>query len=157
MGSCLSIIQHQTFDFVQSQVYHMLPLSCHQLLPVAANTIDMPVMQEVDLSNNELTGTLPASLDLVQDLRLLDLSNNSLSGPLPTLFSADHMVVRHMDNDSRNLTACVHTLMTCTAEKSTDAQVQHLFSLDTAACLIVRSLQQKCLCCGKMLTQQSGQ
>ncbi len=59
----------------------------------------MPMVQEVDLSNNKLTGTLPASLNLVQDLRLLDLSNNSLSGPLPTLFTVDHLVVRHMDND----------------------------------------------------------
>ena len=57
------------------------------------------MMQEVDLSSNKLTGTLPSSLSLVQDLRLLDLSNNSLSGPLPTLFTIDHMVVRHIDND----------------------------------------------------------
>ncbi|KAA6420956.1 MAG: adenylate cyclase [Trebouxia sp. A1-2] len=62
-------------------------------------------MQEVDLSNNELTGTLPASLDLVQDLRLLDLSNNSLSGPLPTLFSADHMV--SLDVSSNELTGTI--------------------------------------------------
>ena len=59
----------------------------------------MPMMQEVDLSSNQLAGTLPASLNLVQDLRLLDLSNNSLSGPLPTLFTVDHLVVRHIDND----------------------------------------------------------
>ncbi len=59
----------------------------------------MPVMQEVDLSSNQLIGTLPASLNLVQDLRLLDLSNNSLSGPLPSLFTVDHLVVRHIDSD----------------------------------------------------------
>ena len=59
----------------------------------------MPMMQEVDLSSNELTGTVPSSLSLVQDLRLLDLSNNSLSGPLPTLFTMDHLVVRHIDNE----------------------------------------------------------
>ncbi len=60
----------------------------------------MPMMQEVDLSNNKLTGTLPASLNLVQDLRLLDLSNNSLSGPLPTLFTIDHLVVRQLRTDN---------------------------------------------------------
>jgi len=85
-------------------------------------------MQEVDLSSNQLIGTLPASLNLVQDLRLLDLSNNSLSGPLPSLFTADHLVVRHIDNDSRSLTVCVHTLMSCNAEKSIGARVQHLLA-----------------------------
>lgn len=52
--------------------------------------------QEVDLSSNLLTGTLPATMNYTQDLRVLDLSNNSLSGPLPALLAADHIVVRQL-------------------------------------------------------------
>lgn len=68
---------------------------CHAAGPLfGPKFVCMP--QEVDLSDNQLKGTLPATINVAQDLRVLALSNNSFSGPLPLLYSVDHMVVGHL-------------------------------------------------------------
>lgn len=51
------------------------------------------MLQEVDLSNNRLSGTVSNLASFCLDLRELDLSNNSLSGPLPYLYSQYRMKV----------------------------------------------------------------
>lgn len=54
------------------------------------------MLQEIDLSNNGLSGTLPDLINYCQDLVALDLSNNSLSGPLPNLLTVNRIKVRHI-------------------------------------------------------------
>ncbi|KZV32554.1 leucine-rich repeat receptor protein kinase EXS-like [Dorcoceras hygrometricum] len=44
--------------------------------------LTMPNLAKLDLSNNELTGTLPASLFRIKTLSYLDVSSNTLSGSL---------------------------------------------------------------------------
>lgn len=51
------------------------------------------MLQEMDLSNNGLSGTLPDLINYCQDLLALDLSNNSLSGPLPNLLTVNRIKV----------------------------------------------------------------
>ncbi|KAL3159977.1 hypothetical protein ABBQ38_010365 [Trebouxia sp. C0009 RCD-2024] len=49
------------------------------------------MLQDVDLSNNRLSGTVSNLASFCLDLRELNLSNNSLSGPLPDLLSQARM------------------------------------------------------------------
>ncbi|KAL1560861.1 uracil phosphoribosyltransferase [Salvia divinorum] len=44
----------------------------------------MEMLECLDLSKNQLSGKIPASLAQLQYLAVLDLSNNSLSGKIPT-------------------------------------------------------------------------
>lgn len=44
-------------------------------------------LKNIDFSNNELTGTIPASLAAVTSLETLDLSDNDLTGTLPNEFA----------------------------------------------------------------------
>ena len=48
----------------------------------------MRSLQELDLSANNLTGTLHACLGNLTSLRALDLSSNLLSGNIPSSFTA---------------------------------------------------------------------
>ena len=66
-------------------------------------------VQEVDLSNNKLSGTLPLSLGFCQDLRSMDLSNNTIEGSLPTFAATDRLQV-----GSCNFSVCMVTQM-CTS------------------------------------------
>ena len=67
----------------------MLQLDSQRNTAVAA----FAMLQEVDLSNNRLSGTVSNLASFCIDLRELNLSNNSLSGPLPNLFSQHRMKV----------------------------------------------------------------
>lgn len=67
----------------------MLKLSDQRSMSLTPST--MP--QEVDLSNNRLSGTVSNFASFCLDLRELNLSNNSLSGPLPRLYSQARMKV----------------------------------------------------------------
>ena len=60
------------------------------------------MLQEVDLSNNRLSGTLPNLINYCQDLMALDLSNNSLSGPLPNLVTMNRIKVSLPDSVTSN-------------------------------------------------------
>lgn len=50
-------------------------------------------MQELSLGNNEFSGTLPLSINLAHDLRVLDLSDNHLTGALPRLLTSFRVYV----------------------------------------------------------------
>lgn len=49
---------------------------------------DLAILDTLDLSNNKLTGELPATVTGLNLLHRLDVSNNQLSGPLPSALGA---------------------------------------------------------------------
>lgn len=64
-------------------------MTCSKLIDYEATAM----LQEVDLANNRLSGTVANFISFCLDLRALDLSNNSLSGPLPYLYSQARLKV----------------------------------------------------------------
>lgn len=72
----------------------MLTTICSNLSDQKSVSLTAPIMlQDVDLSNNRLSGTVSNLASFCLDLRELNLSNNSLSGPLPDLLSQARMKV----------------------------------------------------------------
>ncbi|CAM6111984.1 unnamed protein product [Calypogeia fissa] len=56
-----------------------------QISGAAFNSTWLPALQQLDLSNNDIKGTLPEALVMISSLAVLDVINNSLSGPLPAM------------------------------------------------------------------------
>ncbi|MDD2656355.1 MAG: leucine-rich repeat domain-containing protein [Patescibacteria group bacterium] len=57
-----------------------LDLSSQNLSKVPDNTFKQTNLQELDISNNKLTGSLQAEIRHLQNLRVLNMSNNHLTG-----------------------------------------------------------------------------
>ena len=57
-----------------------LDLSSQNLSKVPDNTFTQTDLQELNVSNNKLTGSLQAEVRHLQNLRVLNMSNNQLSG-----------------------------------------------------------------------------
>jgi hypothetical protein len=62
-----------------------------------------PTSYNIDLDNNNLTGSLPASWSRFCSLSTLSLSNNHLSGPLPA-FGADFGGLNEITLSGNNFT-----------------------------------------------------
>ena len=70
--------------------------------------------QDVDLSGNLLTGTLPDTLSTAtQDLRLVNLANNSLTGPLPRMQAVDRLVVSLSSFQIKHISAWQQASLAC--------------------------------------------
>ena len=63
----------------------------------------MPMLMELDLSYNSLTGTLPLSIGTLYGLETLYISNNYLSGEIPELWDGIPSLLVHVDLSNNNL------------------------------------------------------
>ncbi|CAJ1970365.1 unnamed protein product [Cylindrotheca closterium] len=62
---------------------------------------------EIDLSNNDLSGTIPSELQILADLQLLDLRSNQLQGTIPQ-FEFPKLQEIHLDNNRLNGPIALH-------------------------------------------------
>jgi Leucine-rich repeat (LRR) protein len=58
----------------------ILDLSNQNLTSVTQNTFSDTAIQELNLANNSLTGSLPGEIRFLQNLKVLNLSNNQFTG-----------------------------------------------------------------------------
>ncbi|KAJ9682655.1 hypothetical protein PVL29_018554 [Vitis rotundifolia] len=63
----------------------------------------MPILTELDLSHNSLSGTLPESIGELIGLVTLEIPNNSLTGEIPALWNGVPNWVAHVDLSNNNL------------------------------------------------------
>ena len=49
---------------------------------------DLPLLEYLQLNNNQLGGTVPDAIGTLVQLRMLNLGNNLLTGSVPDIFSA---------------------------------------------------------------------
>ena len=66
----------------------------------------LPNLRELDISNNKLTGSIPAELGELPNVRVLDISNNKLSGSIPPQL-ADARFLQYLRLDNNQLTGCI--------------------------------------------------
>ncbi|MCI31397.1 putative receptor protein kinase TMK1-like, partial [Trifolium medium] len=57
---------------------------------------------EINLSSQNLVGTLPSNLNSLTQLTHLDLQNNSFSGPLPSLANLSSLTIAYLGNNQFN-------------------------------------------------------
>ena len=70
------------------EMYFLLDLSNNQLSSeIPASLGALKALKMLNLSYNKLSGEIPASLSDLHNLEGLDLSHNKLSGPIPTAFT----------------------------------------------------------------------
>ncbi|XP_059652124.1 leucine-rich repeat receptor protein kinase HPCA1-like isoform X2 [Cornus florida] len=99
------------------------------------------------LDSNQLTGSIPSSLGLVQTLEVVFLSNNKLTGPLPNLTGMDSLSYVDMSNnsfDASSLPQWVSSLPSLTILKMERTRLQgkipvELFSLSGLQTVILRN------------------
>lgn len=61
-------------------VGNKLDLSNKQLKTVPGNVFNLANLEELNLSNNQLTGALPGEIRFLKNLKILNVSNNQLTG-----------------------------------------------------------------------------
>jgi len=72
--------QGQVLDTGTPEDLARLDLSSQGLEQVPDYVFGMTELQELDLSNNQLTGALPAEIRHLKNLRILDVSGNKMTG-----------------------------------------------------------------------------
>ncbi|XP_059652130.1 leucine-rich repeat receptor protein kinase HPCA1-like isoform X2 [Cornus florida] len=101
------------------------------------------------LDSNQLTGSIPSSLGLVQTLEVVFLSNNKLTGPLPNLTGMDYLSYVDMSNnlfDASSLPPWVSSFPSLTTLKMERTRLQgqipvELFSLSGLQTVVLRNNQ----------------
>ena len=58
----------------------MLDLSGQGLKTISSSVFQMTDLEELDLSDNQLTGALPGEIRFLEKLRVLDVSGNAMTG-----------------------------------------------------------------------------
>jgi len=76
-----------------------LDLSSQNLSKVPDNTFTQTDLQELDISNNKLTGSLQAELRHLQNLRVLNMSNNQLSGVPAEIGQLSKLEILNLSNN----------------------------------------------------------
>ena len=83
----------------------LLDLSSNNLTGSIPNSIgDLSLLQILDLSLNSLSGELPTGIELLTKLKSLDISDNLLSGCLPQ--TADFVNITYLDTSGNLFTSC---------------------------------------------------
>ncbi len=69
---------------------------------------DLRGLQELELSQNNLTGGIPGELDSLPNLKKLRLRGNQLTGSIPTWLGT-HLTLNHLDLHDNSLTGAIPT------------------------------------------------
>lgn len=75
------------------------------LVPEAGGLVDISSLEEVDLSDNQLSGPVPLSLGLLPRLEKLDLSGNDLSY-FPSTWGSGATALQHLSIQENTLSGC---------------------------------------------------
>jgi len=85
-----------------------LDLSGQDLTQVPSYIFDRPATETLDLSDNDLTGSLPAEVRHLQNLRVLNLANNNFTGVPAEIGQLGNLEV--LDLSINNLTGLPYEL-----------------------------------------------
>ena len=76
-----------------------LDLSGQNLEKVSGDVFKKTDLESLDLSNNNLTGAIPAEIRFLKNLRVLDLSNNNMTGLPAELGQLDKLEMLDVSNN----------------------------------------------------------
>ncbi len=84
------------WDTTNCDICSWYGITCNGFSPDASR------VSKLELSNNNLSGTLPLDIGEMSNMRVLDLSNNHISGSLPTSFLGIGLTVLDLSNNQMN-------------------------------------------------------
>jgi len=76
-----------------------LDLSNQGLTQVPQNVFKLTNLQELNVSNNKLTGALPAEIRHLQNLQILDASNNQMTGVPAEIGQLENLRILNLSNN----------------------------------------------------------
>jgi Leucine-rich repeat (LRR) protein len=76
-----------------------LDLSSQGLSQVSQSVFEQTNLQELDVSNNKLTGSLPAEIRYLQKLQILNASNNQMTGVPAEIGQLNNLLELNLSNN----------------------------------------------------------
>lgn len=78
-----------------------LNVSNNNLTGSLSNAIaDLASLEKINLFNHGMSGTIPDVMNMISDLRYIDLSNGTFSGPIPDFAGLDELEIIYLENNS---------------------------------------------------------